>query len=381
MGSSGKSTEDAKKIRRYKRNLREEIDGLALYQMLARSTKDPALQKLFRKLAADESRHVDLWIEKLRDFDEVIPDYGPSLRTRILGFIAARWGVNSVAQMISKFENDAFDMYDDQPEAISEGLREDERAHARLFQQLASDEGPGVSRIASLEGRHRNLSGNAIRAAVLGANDGLVSNLSLIMGIAGASSNSEVVAFAGIAGLLAGSISMALGEWISVRSSREAHERQISIEADELKEFPEEEREELTLIYQSKGFSREEAEAAAGRIFKDPELALETLTREELHLSPIDSNSPFVAAVSSFALFAFGAILPVIPWLIADGLVALLSSIGLGAVGLFTLGASVTLWTGLNVVYSGLRVLFFGLVAAGVTYSIGFALGAWLDIG
>jgi len=372
---------DEKTIRRYKRNLREEVDGISLYQMLARATDDPALQKLFKNLEENESKHVDLWVRKLKEAGQEIPDYGPSIRSRILGFVAARFGVASVAAMVAKFENDAFRMYDDQPDAIAEGLSEDERSHARLFQQLASSEGVNVSNIVALEGRHRSFSGNAIRASVLGANDGLVSNLSLVMGVAGASTNNAVVAIAGVAGLLAGSISMALGEWISVRSSREAYERQISIEADELREFPEEEREELTLIYQSKGLSRGEAEVAADRVLADPQLALDTLVREELRVSSEDLGSPFVAAFSSFILFALGAILPVIPWLITSGSSALISSIVLGAFGLFILGASVTLWTGLNAVYSGLRMLVFGLAASGITYAIGFALGTWLDIG
>ncbi len=372
---------DDKTIRRYKRNLREEIDGISLYQMLARATDDPALQKLFKNLEENESKHVDLWVRKLKEAGQEIPDYGPSIRSRILGFVAARFGVASVAAMVAKFENDAFTMYDDQPDAIAEGLSQDERSHARLFQQLASSGGANVSNIAALEGRHRSFSGNAIRASVLGANDGLVSNLSLVMGVAGASTNNAVVAIAGLAGLLAGSISMALGEWISVRSSREAYERQISIEADELREFPEEEREELTLIYQSKGLSREEAEIASDRVLADPQLALDTLVREELSVSSEDLGSPFVAAFSSFVLFAIGAILPVIPWLITSGSTALVSSIVLGACGLFILGAAVTLWTGLNALYSGLRMLVFGLAASGITYAIGFALGTWLDIG
>ena len=381
MGKSDNSPVHDATIRRYKRNLREEVDGVALYQMLGRSTKDPSLQKLFQNLEETESKHVDLWVKKLREAGQEIPNYGPSVRSRVIGFIAARFGVASVATMVSKFESNAFTMYDDQPEAVAEGLEQDERSHARLFQVLASAEKPNVSNIASLEGRHRSFSGNAIRAAVLGANDGLVSNLSLVMGVAGASSNNAVVAVAGLAGLLAGAISMALGEWISVRSSSEAYERQIAIEADELLEFPEEERQELVMIYQSKGLSEEEALVAADRILENPDLALDTLVREELNVNASDLGSPFVAAISSFVLFAVGAVLPVIPWLITSGSIALVTSIILGGCGLFILGSSVTLWTGLNPVFSGLRMLFFGLVASGITYGIGSVIGIWLDIG
>ena len=201
------------------------------------------------------------------------------------------------------------------------------------------------------------------------------------MGVAGASSNNAVVAVAGLAGLLAGAISMALGEWISVRSSSEAYERQIAIEADELLEFPEEERQELVMIYQSKGLSEEEALVAADRILETPDLALDTLVREELNVNASDLGSPFVAAISSFVLFAVGAVLPVIPWLITSGSIALVTSIILGGCGLFILGSAVTLWTGLNPVFSGLRMLFFGLVASGITYGIGSVIGIWLDIG
>jgi VIT1/CCC1 family predicted Fe2+/Mn2+ transporter len=234
--------------------------------------------------------------------------------------------------------------------------------------------------IAGIEGRHRGASGNAIRAAVLGANDGLVSNLSLVAGVAGADPGRDVVLLAGLAGLLAGSLSMALGEWVSVRSSAEFYEHQLEIERDELAEVPEEEEEELVLIYQAQGLELEVARAAAARVMSDHPTALETLARSELGIAGDDANNPWVAAIVSFLMFSLGAILPVLPWLFADSIAATATSIALSAIGLFVLGAAITLFTARGPLYSGARMLVLGLAAAAITYGIGAAIGVGTGI-
>ena len=365
-------------IRRYRRNLREEVDGEGLYLLLADAEDDPNLKNVFQRLAESEKRHIDLWQEKLQEAGAEVPEFRPGMQVRVLGWLARRFGTQFVTPIVERMELNAVTMYDDQPEAVAEGLPGSERSHARLFQEMGRQPGQSVD-VARIEGRHRSGSGNALRAAVLGANDGLVSNLSLVMGVAGADPGREFVALAGIAGLLAGAISMALGEWISVLSSREAFNRQVDIEREELEMNPEEERAELVLLYQAKGLSEEDARATADRVFANSETALDTLVREELGMAEDSAGNPTVAAVTSFLLFAMGALLPAFPWFFADGGLAIGLSLGLGAAGLFVLGAAVTLWTGRSALYSGARQLALGLAAAGITYGIGTALGVAID--
>ena len=366
-------------IKRFRANLREEVDGQALYVRLAEAEDDPSLKEVFRRLAESEGGHIELWRGKLREAGAAVPDPRPSLRVRVLGLLARRFGTQFVTPIVERMEAGAVTMYDDQPEAVAHGLPRAERSHARLFQELGREPGREVN-VARIEGRHRSASGNALRAAVLGANDGLVSNLSLVMGVAGADPGREFVALAGITGLLAGAISMALGEWVSVLSSREAFERQVGIEREELEMNPEEEREELALIYQGKGLSEADARATADRVLENPATALDTLVREELGMAAAEAASPWVAAFTSFFLFALGAVLPVIPWLFVDGALAIGLSIALGAIGLYILGAAVTLWTGRSALYSGARMLVLGLAAAGVTFGIGALVGVAVDV-
>lgn len=214
---------------------------------------------------------------------------------------------------------------------------------------------------------------------MLGANDGLLSNFSLIMGVAGASLERETILIAGFAGLVAGAGSMALGEWISVQSSRELNERQLEIERAELAEAPAEEREELALIYRAKGLDPPAAEALADRLIEDRDQALDTLAREELGIEPAElGGSPWTAAGTSFLLFAVGAIIPVLAYLLTSGDAALALSVGLSGAALFGLGAATTLVTGRGVLFSGARQLLIGVAAAAFTFGVGNLLGVVL---
>jgi VIT1/CCC1 family predicted Fe2+/Mn2+ transporter len=231
--------------------------------------------------------------------------------------------------------------------------------------------------LARLEGRHRAPDGNALRAAVLGANDGLVSNFSLVMGVAGASAGGEPVAVAGIAGLLAGSLSMALGEWLSVQSSRELLGNHITIQAAELVDSPETAEAELRLIYERKGFDPDDATRLAHKILTgDSAVALDTMAREKLGIDPKElGGSAWSAAITSFVLFGIGAVVPLIPFLIGSGVGAILLASILSGAALFLLGAAITMMTGRNPWLAGLRQLGFGLVAAAITFGIGTLLG------
>jgi VIT1/CCC1 family predicted Fe2+/Mn2+ transporter len=228
-----------------------------------------------------------------------------------------------------------------------------------------------------MEGRHKASGGNALRAAVLGSNDGLVSILSLVMGVAGANLNSHDVFIAGMAGLLAGAGSMALGEWLSVQSSRELYAHQIKIEKEELESNPAEEQEELALIYQAKGLPEARArELSAVIMTTDKNSILDTLAREELGIDPQElGGSAYVAAFTSFILFSLGALFPLLPFAFLSGNIAIYTSMGVSAIALFLVGAAITLMTGRNVFYSGSRQVIIGLAAAVITYGIGKLIG------
>ncbi len=220
----------------------------------------------------------------------------------------------------------------------------EERSHERILRTMSGGAGVTGSALARLEGRHRATAGNALRAAVLGANDGLLSNFSLVMGVAGAALDEHTILITGLAGLMAGAGSMALGEWISVQSSRELYHHQIGIEARELEQVPGEEEEELALIYQSKGLSEAEAAKLAHELIADPTTALDTLSREELGIDPQElGGSAWEAAIASFFLFALGAIVPVAPFALFSGSTAVVVSLVASALALFGIGAAITL--------------------------------------
>jgi VIT1/CCC1 family predicted Fe2+/Mn2+ transporter len=267
--------------------------------------------------------------------------------------------------------------YDDQPEAVAAGLPADERSHRRIVQAVEEKVGglPGPT-IAALEGRHRSVAGNALRAAVLGGNDGLVSNLSLVMGVAGALGGGRQVLLAGLAGLVAGACSMAMGEWLSVTSSRELYEKQIASEAEELEHAPEEEKEELVLIYEAKGVPTAQARALAERLLANKETALDTLAREELGVDPQElGGSPWQAAGASFLLFALGAAFPVAPFFFLRGSAAIVAALVVAGAALAAVGAATSLFTGRSLAFSALRQLVIGYAAAAVTFGLGRLLG------
>jgi VIT1/CCC1 family predicted Fe2+/Mn2+ transporter len=215
----------------------------------------------------------------------------------------------------------------------------------------------------------------ALRAAIFGINDGLVSNLSLIMGFTGAAVDNSIVVIAGVAGLLAGSFSMAAGEYISMRSQREVFERLIHLEAHELATEPEEERAELIEIYRKKGVPEDIASQLVDVLHRDPDLALETHAREELGLDPEQGlGSPWAASISSMLTFSFGAFVPLLPFLFGSGAAAVAWAIGLSGMTLFAVGAGLSRITGRPLWWSGLRMLLLGLVAASITYGVGKAL-------
>ena len=365
-------------VQRYTNNLQGEAEGAALYTALAEAERDPHLAEVYRRLAAVESAHAEFWRKQLARIGiETNPSH-VGFRTRALIWLSRRFGPQFVLPTVSALERRDSGQYDIQPEAVAGGLPRAERSHRRIVQAIESAVPGGLSgtALARLEGRHR-AGGNALRAAVLGANDGLVSNLSLVMGVAGAAASNSTILLTGFAGLVAGACSMAMGEWLSVTSARELNQRQIDIEADELSRMPEEEKEELVLIYRSKGLEEREARALADRLIANKDTALDTLVREELGLDPEElGGSAWTAAFTSFALFAVGAIFPVAPFAVQSGLHAVFASLALSGLALILIGAGTSLFTGRSIVYSAFRQVLFGFAAAGVTYGLGALVGA-----
>ena len=363
-------------------NLKLERDAIALYDALATIEKDPRRAEAFRMIAGNERRHADVWAAKLRELGTTVPEATtPRLRVRAIVLFARLFGTHSVRDLVQALEGDEEELYTQQSSPEVDAIAADEREHAAIWQRLSARGSPGhaghrSSDIAANEQWHRAGRSGTLRAVIFGVSDGLVSNLALVMGIAGASQGmGPFVLLAGIAGLLAGAFSMAAGEYISMQSQRELFERQIELERAELEAMPEEEEAELAQVYRAKGFTEAEAAAIAKRMFANPELALDTLVREELGLDPDELGSPWGAAGGSFVAFAIGALVPVIPYVVSSGATAFVAAIALSGGALFAVGAGVSLLTGRSLLYSGARQVLIGAAAAVVTYLVGHLIG------
>lgn len=368
--------------KRYLENWQGEVDGAAQYHALARAEKNPQLSQVYTNLAKMEEKHIEFWEEHLKKAGVSIPLARPSWRARVLIWITKRFGPGAVLSTVAGYEKADRNLYVPQKETQGTPMVAEEHLHDRVLEEILSVDKRGASGsyLAQIEGRHQAVGGNTLRAAVLGANDGLCSNLSLVMGVAGASVNNHLLLLTGMAGLLAGACSMALGEWISVTSSKELNEREIRVEEEEYDLNPAGEGEELQLIYESKGMRPEAAKALAKHMIENKARAMEALTREELGIDPEErGGSALAAAVSSFALFAAGALIPVLPFFFLKGPVAVAVSVGLSALGLFGFGAISTVFTGRSAWFSGFRQLALGLLAACLTFTLGRLIGVSLS--
>ncbi|MDZ4846200.1 MAG: VIT1/CCC1 transporter family protein [Chitinophagales bacterium] len=365
------------KPRKLKKQLQIEVDTSFLYRFLSEKNEDKNLADIFSKMSAIETTHAQKILNKMQSegIKATLPP--PSFRARTMAKLAKVFGFDFILSTLMATEQKIARASVEEKVKKNAPVTGKEITHVRILNGLAQASGMlSGSNLAKFEGKHKSLGGNALRAAVLGANDGLVSNLSLIMGVAGATSGNSAIVVAGFAGLLAGAISMALGEWLSVQSSRELHQRQIDIETEELETSPEEEMKELTLIYRAKGIGEQEAESLAKQVLGNKETAVESLVREELGMDTEDlGGSAWTAAITSFLLFAVGAIIPLVPFLFSAGFKATLLSLAVSTLGLFFIGAMITFFTGKSVWYSGMRQVLFGLAAAAITFGIGKLVG------
>lgn len=353
--------------------LQNEIDAAYLYNCIANTEADATVAAYYRQLASIEEVHVQKIYAKVCEQYNLTQVPPPSWRAKMLYRLSGVLGRGIMQSKMMAEEKSITAAVIQQKRKKGEAVTDADTRHINILRSLGSLSGESLGKI---EGRHRNIGGNALRAAVLGANDGLVSNLSLVMGVAGASQGGREVLIAGLAGLLAGAISMALGEWISVKSSQELYERQMRLEMEEIENSPEEELQELALLYRAKGISEEQAMKMAQDVMQNPAQAHHVLVREELGINADElEGSAYVAAFASFALFAVGAVIPVFPFFVTTGMNAVYASALGSTVGLFLIGAVITLFTGRSVFVSGLRQVAFGLLAAAVTFGIGRIIG------
>ena len=331
----------------------EEQRSVYLYRVCAVSEPVASRAELFRRLAGEAEAQAAIWRAQLTARGHPPPPpYDPDLRTRFVAALVRRFGPRQMKSVLAAMKVRGMSVYSTRP---------------------PRDPGHALPTPSSgIERRHQGLgSGGNLRAAVFGINDGLVSNASLILGVAGANPDPRVVLLAGVAGMCAGAFAMAAGEYVSVRSQRELFEYQIGLERDELKQYPEAEAQELALIYEAKGLAQKDATRLADKIVADPQQALDTLAREELGLNPAELGSPWGAALSSFVSFAIGALVPLAPFLVVASPNALPAAMAVTAVALFGVGALLSLYTGRNALLSGGRMLALGALAGGITYVVG----------
>lgn len=325
-------------------NWREEKRSSYLYAIMAENELNILHKKLFLDLRDAAEKQAHLWELKIQEAKLPRPPmYTPDMRTRLVSILVKVLGTERLHSMLSAMK-----------------IR-----------------GMSVFTHYHQEHKHTSLGSTSnLRAAVFGINDGLISNVSLILGVAGANADSHFIILAGVAGLLAGACSMGAGEYISVRSQREVFEYQIAIEKQELEEYPEEEMQELSLIYQARGVPLGEATKLSKLMIENPETGLNTLAREELGINPEDLVSPVGAMISSFFSFAIGAMIPLLPFLVSRSAYNLTISIGITALTLFLIGAVLSLFTNRNPILLGLRMTTIGAIAGGAT----FLIGKWLGV-
>jgi len=357
------------------KNVQTEIDACYLYRKLAEHESDETVANVFRQMSEIEQSHAEAFARIVHIPVENL--IRPSWRAKTMNLIGMIFGYDQVLNSLMDTEKSLSNAIISTKEKNKLQITGNETNHVKILWSILDNEkkinGP---QLAKFESRHRTGGGNAIRAAVLGGNDGLVSVFSLVMGIAGATGGNHSVLLAGIAGLLAGALSMALGEWISVKSSQELYENQMSIEMDEIENNPEGEIKELVLIYMAKGIPEVHAKEMAEEIMKDKFHAHEVLVKEELGINPEElKGSAVEAAVYSFMMFTVGGIIPVVPFIFTTGINAIIISIAMSTVGLFVIGGAITLFTGKNLWYSGFRQVVFGLIAAAITFGIGRLIG------
>jgi len=360
-------------VARWRANLQRERASVALLRALAGRMRGRREATRLEELAACEECQAEYWAERLRAAGAAVPPPRPSLRDRALSLAAAVVNPRALLPIVTADAIRGVEAYRAQPDAAA--VLESEAGVARGLAALAYPDAPTQIIEAGLEHRTNVGGSGSLRAAVFGVNDGLTSNLSLVMGVAGAATDNRLILLTGLAGLLAGAFSMGGGEFISMLSQRELFEKELALERRHIQIAPEAERANLARIYEEKGLTPPQADAVAKQLMADPDVALDTIAREQLGLNPEDLGSPRGAAYASFVSFALGAAVPIAPFLVLHGPAAIVAALVVSGAGLFIVGALLSLFTARNPLVSGLRMLGIGLAAATVTYLVGRLIG------
>jgi VIT1/CCC1 family predicted Fe2+/Mn2+ transporter len=350
-------------------SLQGEQTAAYLYRVVADNEPEPRKKRLFTQLAREAEQQAKHWQGELGSGSAAPAEFVPPVRARVIALLVRLLGPRRLTHALAAMKVRGMAVYRSagyQGAITTAGARALPPRHDEVGEQHRS-------------GKDTAGTAGGLRAAVFGVNDGLVSNTSLILGVAGGGADTRGIVLAGIAGLLAGAFSMAAGEWVSVRSQREMFEHQIDLEKAELDEYPEEEAGELALIFEARGMNLEEAQHTADHLIAEPKRALDALTREELGLNPGDLGSPVLAGVASFLAFALGGAVPLMPFLIASGDRAIASAVACSAAALLAVGASLSLFTGRSAPASALRMLLIGTAAGALTWGIGRLLGVSLS--
>jgi VIT1/CCC1 family predicted Fe2+/Mn2+ transporter len=338
---------------------KDEMQSSYLYEVMARVESDSKRRKMFESLGSAARAQAQIWKDNIKKNGNTEYEFvfRPSFRARVVKVLLEWLGPRPLKPLLAAMKVRGISVYaEDFPSYASQSIHDVVESHA-----VNSNKFQGAN----------------LRAVVFGLSDGLVSNASLVLGVYGAGVDDSVILITGVAGLLAGAFSMASGEYISVKSQRELFEYQMALEAEELKLYPEEEASELALIYEAKGIEKELAKNLGQQLIRNPDKALTTLAREELGLNPDDLGSPVKAAVSSFASFALGAIIPVAPFIIGQWhqSIKVQVSTALSVATAFGVGAILSLFSGRSAMWGGLRLVIIGGAAGVCTYFIGRLFG------
>ena len=380
-------TEETKRelIAALQQNWQREVQGARTYRDLARNENDRAKRGVLEKLAEAETRHAQRWERKLAELGAEPPKEERTLGMRFKGWLHRQLGTEATLRRmegeedkdIARYEAQARSINDTEAQTMLREVRREEESHGRIIRDIISPIGPqGMLDLMLRRERWHKRGGGWLGDAIYGANDGLGAVFGIVSGVAGYTGGSNLVLISGLAGMLASALSMGSGAFLATKSEREVYEAEIGREEREIEEEPEEEKEELALFYQLKGFTEDEANLLATRLSEKPEQFLRTLAHEELGLSEENFPKPWVAALSAMLSTAFGAFIPIIPFFFLQGIPAIVAAAIISLAAHFAVGAAKTLVTGRSWFNSGLEMTVVGAVEAVITYALGLTFRA-----
>jgi VIT1/CCC1 family predicted Fe2+/Mn2+ transporter/rubrerythrin len=366
-------------------NWQREMEGVRTYRSLAQNERDKARRNVLEKLADAEARHAQKWERKLAELGAELPPERLTPGARFKGWLYRQLGTeaalrgmeNEEDKDIARYEAQARSINDTEAQNMLREVRREEEGHGRIIREIIKPIGPqGMLDVMLRRERWHKRGGGWLGNAIYGANDGLGAVFGIVSGVAGYTGGSHLVLISGLAGMLASALSMGSGAFLATRSEREVYEAEIQRERNEIEEEPEEEKEELSLFYQLKGFTEEEAELLSTRLAEKPEQFLRTMAQEELGLSEENFPKPWTAALSAMLSTGLGAFIPIIPFFFLEGIPAIIAAAIISLLAHFAVGAAKTLVTGRSWFNSGMEMTVVGAVEAVITYALGLAFKA-----